>query len=513
MQPLAANANEPVIHHPRDRTWLFAAATALWLLFVYNLSALPLTDPDEGRYAVISREMLQTGDWLLPRLFGLPYLEKPPLLYWLTAASFEMFGTNEFAARLAPSIAAAIGVIAAGLFGSKYFGSRAGLLACLVLGTSGLYVVLARTLLTDMLFATGISVALLAFHWARERGEGSGFAVAWLGLALAVLSKGPAAVVLAALVVGIDSIADRSFSWVRRPGLWLTLPIFLVVALPWFVVVQHRYPEFFSFYLWKEHLNRAAGSEHSRPFYWYVPILLGGFLPWTPLAIGAVPDWLRTARMPSPDGTVVRFLLVWAAVVFVVFSLAVGKLSTYILPMFTPLALLVAYTLNSPVDRGWLRGRRPFALSAAMVLLYAATTYVLPRIADEFTAHPQIVLLAERIRPEDEVAMFGGYFPSLAFYLQRTPLLVGVRQELRFGRSLENSDALVPDLERLRSVDRERRLYCLTDNRAKRADELAHGVGPMNLLSRNRVAALWVRADGSSPMPGDASGPIAPRPD
>jgi endonuclease/exonuclease/phosphatase (EEP) superfamily protein YafD len=80
VQPLAANANEPAIHHPRDRTWLFAAATTLWLLFVYNVSALPLTDPDEGRYAVISREMLQTGDWLLPRLFGLPYLEKPPLL-------------------------------------------------------------------------------------------------------------------------------------------------------------------------------------------------------------------------------------------------------------------------------------------------------------------------------------------------------------------------------------------------------------------------------------------------
>ena len=91
-------------------TLLFAVAAALWLLFAYNVSALPLTDPDEGRYAVISREMLQTRDWLIPRLFGLPYLEKPPLLYWLTAASFEMFGNNDFAARFAPSIAATIGV-------------------------------------------------------------------------------------------------------------------------------------------------------------------------------------------------------------------------------------------------------------------------------------------------------------------------------------------------------------------------------------------------------------------
>jgi len=465
------------------------------VLFAYHLSALPLTDPDEGRYAVISHGMLQSRDWLLPRLFGLPYLEKPPLLYWLTAASFEMFGKNEFAARLAPSVAAAIGVLVSGLFGVSFLGFRAGLLTSLVLGTSGLYFVLARTLVTDMLFATGISVALLAFHWALEREKDWGFGVAWLGLAVAVLSKGPAAVVLAALVVGTDSVVSRSFSWLRRPGFWLALPIFLVVALPWFVLVQSRYPEFFSFYLWKEHLNRAAGSEHARPFYWFVPILLVGFLPWTPVAIVAAPEWLRTARSNFRQGAVVRFLLVWATVVFVFFSLAVGKLPTYILPMFAPLALLVGRTLASRIDRGPLRGRRPLALSAFAALLYVATTHVAPRFAAEFTAHPMIALLAERIRPEDEVAMFGGYFPSVAFYVDRTPLLVGVRQELRFGRSLEDSETLVPELQRLRSVGRGGRLYLLTDARAKRAGELDRGVGSMDLLVRNRVAALWVRSD------------------
>ena len=181
--------------------------------------------------------------------------------------------------------------------------------------------------------------------------------------------------------------------------------------------------------------------------------------------------------------------------VFVVFSLAVGKLPTYILPMFAPLALLVGHTLASPADRGWLRGRRPFVLSAAMALLYAATTHVAPRFADEFTAHPLIALLAERIRPEDEVAMFGGYFPSLAFYLERTPLLVGSGKELRFGRSLEESGAPMPDLSALRGVSHGGRLYFLTDSGAKRAGELARGVGPMKLLAHNRVAALWVRSD------------------
>jgi len=474
------------------------------------VGALPLTDPDEGRYAVISREMLQTRDWFVPRLFGLPYLEKPPLLYWLTAASFETFGKNEFAARFASSIAATIGIAATGLFGSRVFGCRAGLLASLVLGTSALYVVLARALLTDMLFATGISVALLGFHWAREFNEDRGFGVAWCGLAFAVLSKGPAALVLAALVVGIDSIASRSFSWAKRPGFWLWSPVFIALALPWFTVVQHRHPEFLSFYLWKEHLNRATGSEHARPFYWYVPILLGGFMPWTPVAIGATPAWVRTAQAALPGAIAARFLLIWAATVFIVFSLAVGKLPTYILPMFAPLALLVGHTLASSAGRGLLRGRRPFALSAATAFLYAVTTHVAPRFASEFTAHPMIAFLAERIRPEDEVAMFGGYFPSLAFYLDRTPLLVGIRQELRFGRSLEDSKVLVPNLDQLRGAAHGGRLYCLTDNRAKRAGELAR-VGSMSLVSRNRVAALWVRADGSPTMPDDPRSLVAPR--
>jgi len=487
---MPAAAEERLLDVP-SRAALPLVAAALWLLFAFNLGSLPLTDPDEGRYAEIAREMLGGGDWIVPHLFGIPYLEKPPLLYWLTALSFEAFGKNEFAARLAPTLAALVGVLAVGRFAAGVFGARAALWASVVLGTSALYVVLARALVTDMLFSTGISVALLSFLSAREQRDGRAFALAWVGLAIAVLSKGPAAIVLCALIVFADSISSRSpvsWRWLRSFGLWLTLPIFLLLATPWFAIVQARHPEFFSFYLWKEHLNRAAGSEHAHSFLWYVPILLAGLLPWTPFAIAALPAWYREARSDSSDGAVVRFLLLWATVVFVVFSASVGKLATYILPMFVPLALLVGRRL---ADRG---GRTPVAISTAAALVYVAATFAAPWITEPYTAHSQIAELRERLGADDEVAMFGGYFPSVAFYLERSPLLVGVRQELRLGKSLQASDIFVTDLPQLREAAPKGRLYCLTDAREKRADELRGALGGVELISRNQAAALWVRS-------------------
>jgi 4-amino-4-deoxy-L-arabinose transferase-like glycosyltransferase len=472
------------------------------LAFVYNTAALPLTDPDEGRYAEIAWEMLRGGDWLVPHLFGLPYLEKPPLLYWATAGAFALLGKSELAARLAASVCGAIGVTAVGLFGRAALGRRAGLLAPMVLATSLLYFALARAAVTDMPFATGLTVTLLCFARSRERPGGGWLLGAAVALAAATLAKGPAAIVLATAIVGLDSALGRSWAWLRRPALWASLALVVAIALPWFLAAERRHPGFLSFYLWKEHLQRAAGSEHAHSIVWYVPWVLVGFLPWTPVALASAPGWWRQARGGSAEGAVTRFLLVWASVVFVVFSLAVGKLGTYILPMLAPLALLVAGTLGAGRDAGALRGRRAAGLAAAAALVLLGATHLAPALARRFTAHPQIEMLAGRLRPQDEVAMFGGYFPSAAFYLDRTPLLVGTRMELRFGRSLvADAPHLLPALETLRAIAPRGRVYCLTDEREKRAAELLRHVGPVELLSRNRAAALWQRPPSAAGAP------------
>jgi 4-amino-4-deoxy-L-arabinose transferase-like glycosyltransferase len=528
-------------------------------LFLCRAGAMPLTDPDEGRYALIARQMATSGDWLVPRLFGLPYLEKPPLLYWLTATMFRMFGTGELSARLAPGLAAAFGVAVTGWF-ARSFSSTAGVLASATLALCAIYVALARTLVTDTTFTVMLAAALFSFFKHRETpGPSNRWALAfWISLALATLSKGPVAIVIGGLVIAIDAILGRSLKSLFERRLIASSPIFLGIALPWFAMIQARYPTFLSFYLWKEHLERAAGSEHAAPFYWFVPWLLGGLMPWTPFAVVAAPFWWRLSHERSLEGRAARFLLVWAATVFAFFSAAGGKLATYILPMFPPLAVLLAMfldrTLHGVISRVWLQRASAatglslilgaIALPAsvlafpavgldtrflialpllvggaailracmvsrdagpiAAVVLTSALFYVVlgcvaPGLAASFTAKPLIDRVAAEIGPDDACAVWGKYLPSAAFYLPRSPWLVGTRRELRYGASLVGgSPNIAADLDELEQRTAGQRLYVLTDDRTKREQELRQALGDVELLATNYMGALWLRSPAPS---------------
>jgi 4-amino-4-deoxy-L-arabinose transferase-like glycosyltransferase len=536
-------------------TFILIISALAFALFLFRAGDMPLTDPDEGRYAEISREMALSGDWIVPHLFGMPYLEKPPLLYWLTASALRAFGPSEIAARLAPALAGALGVLLGGAFARRHLSPAAGSLAAIVLASAALYVTLARTVVTDMLFAVALSGALFSFFTYREAAtsEVARALSFWVFLAAATLSKGPAALLLCGLVLAGDAALGRSWLALFAPRLLVCAPLFFALALPWFAVVQHRYPSFLSFYLWKEHLGRAAGSEHAEPVYWFVPWVLCGLLPWTPLAIVAAPAWRTALAEGALEGRVVRFLLVWAGTVFVVFSLARGKLATYILPMFPPLAVLVGGFLDRVIAASvskrsvelafvasglaLLAGGAaaivgatilPSGLAIARVVLLATPvlasglTTVLwskreawkplaalvfgacalylglagaaPTLSRLFTARPLIAAVGQQLGSHDSYALWGKYLPSTAFYLERPPFLVGTRPELRFGKSLiGDSPTIVADLPELGKRTAGGRLFIFTDNRAKRERELRDGLGEVRLIARNYVASLWLR--------------------
>src|SRR5262245_54150012 len=204
---------------------------------------MPLTDPDEGRYALIARQMATSGDWLVPRLFDLPYLEKPPLLYWITAAIFRVFGAFELTARLGPALAAAFGVAATGWF-ARSFSPTAGILASTTLALCGLYTVIARTLVTDMVFSVPLTAALFTFFTRRQAtAPRIWWALAsWISLALATPCKGPVAIVISGAVIVIDALLGRSLKSLFDRRLIASSPIFLAVAIPWFALIQARYP-------------------------------------------------------------------------------------------------------------------------------------------------------------------------------------------------------------------------------------------------------------------------------
>jgi 4-amino-4-deoxy-L-arabinose transferase-like glycosyltransferase len=326
---------------PLASEWPLLLALALvgLVLFFYRLGSPWLMDPDEGRYAEIAREFFVLKDWLIPHLNFLPYLEKPPLVYWFTALGFKVLGFTASAARLPSALSALAGVFLAYGLGRALWGSLAGALSALVLATAAGYLVLGRLLTLDMTFSLFLNLGIGLGYLALSREQVRLWPWAYLALALAVLTKGPVALVLAGLTwliwTGLSGGAWRRL--INLKG-WALL---VVITLPWFIYVQWRYPEFFGFFIVEQHFLRfLTPAIHPEPFYYYVPVLLGLLLPWTWLLPWALRDG---GQWRDPD---FRFLVLWAGVVVVFFSLSRGKLVPYILPALLPLALLVGRSLT-----------------------------------------------------------------------------------------------------------------------------------------------------------------------
>jgi 4-amino-4-deoxy-L-arabinose transferase-like glycosyltransferase len=323
-----------------------AAVSALAAtIFFFHLGTYGLWEPDEARYAEIAREMLALRNFIVPHLNYVPYIEKPPLLYWLTASSMSVFGVNEFAARLPNALAALLGVIVTYCFVARAFDRRRAILAALVLATSGLYAVMAQVLTTDMLLTAMITVALFAFYLQWREG-GRWWWTLYIAAALATLIKGPVG-------VAIPFIAGVIFLWwqgelrgaIRRFHALSGLLVGLVIALPWFVAVTIREPGFFDFYFVGEHFRRFFESSysHGEPIYYYLPVVAAGMLPWT-IAVPFLP-WRSLEPNPAR-----RFCAISSAAILVLFSLASAKLIPYILPAFPPLAVLIADAIMAFAD-------------------------------------------------------------------------------------------------------------------------------------------------------------------
>ncbi len=369
--------------------WALAALTCVALAVgVVNLER-HLANPDEGRYSEISREMVASGDWVTPRLNGLKYFEKPPLQYWATALAFEAFGANEAAARLYVWLAGFATILLVGYAGLKLFDAASALAAMLVLVSSPYFMALGGIVTLDMgltLWTTATLVSLLLAENARARpAEAKRWMLgAWVAMALAVLSKGLVGIVFAGAAVFFVMALARDASILRRMRWGWGLAIFLVIAAPWFVAVSRANPEFAHFFFVHEHFERFLTQEHRRvqPAWFFVPIVLVGFLPWMfalPAAIAGA--WREEAgRGFAP----LRLAILWSAFVLAFFSASGSKLPAYVLPMFPPLALVAGrYLATAPARRlaAWVA----LVLPAGAALAWAAWGY--PASAnDEWTA-------------------------------------------------------------------------------------------------------------------------------
>jgi len=361
---LPASSTLGVINGPHVRSapsragWLLPAtcAAVLALLWFSTLGMRALVSPDEGRYASLSLGMLQSGDWITPRLDGLLYFEKPALQYWIGAILFKLFGVSEFSARLWPALAGYLTVLATGWTAARLWGRDAGLQALAICASMTWMLGNSFYLTLDAGLTLWLTLALCAMLLAHRPGVAPAWStrwilLAWACMALAVLSKGLVGLIIPGATLVLLCIWERDLGWWRAMHWLAGLALFLAIAAPWFIVVSMRNPAFAEFFFVHEHFARFLTHVHRREGAWwyYVPLLLAGMLPWT-----AGLAWLRfrpvAGLRDAPDGealrTQQRVLLTWSCFVFVFFSLSGSKLPSYILPMFPALALLLALRMR-----------------------------------------------------------------------------------------------------------------------------------------------------------------------
>ncbi len=399
--PLSESVGTTTTTARGDRWLEIAVAVAIIATFFAFLSSRGLNEPDEGRYAELGREMLVGGDWLIPRLNGIEHFQKPPLIYWATAASLGAFGINEWAARL-PSTLAALSVIAlTAWMGGVLFGRKTGVATALVLASSGLFFTLARILTPDMLLTFWITSAIACLVQVLR---GRGVQWRWLfftAMGFGFLTKGPMA-----LVVPISAAVGMCFA-ARRNGCALRLPwargllITLAIGLSWFIAVSFQHPELARYFSGDELLNRFFSKAHgrSRPFWFFIPTLLVGFLPWAFFLPALGIDAWRRIRGNAALAPVHGLLLGWVIPPFLILSFSGSKLPTYILPLFP--ALVLAMT-------AWWQWkqysvRTIMFLASAMLMLGVGASSQVHRFNDRFAQQASVRPLVALLRAQPDL--------------------------------------------------------------------------------------------------------------
>jgi 4-amino-4-deoxy-L-arabinose transferase-like glycosyltransferase len=375
---------------------MVALAVILVVVWIGALVPRELAKSDEGRYAEISREMVATGDWLTPRLDGLKYFEKPPLQYWATAVFDEAFGLHEWTARLWTGLTGLFGLAFLGWATRRVYGPTTALYSLAVLASSLLYVLIGHVDTLDMGltgFMTGTLSGVLVALFGIKPGDRLATLIAWSSAALAVLSKGLIGLVLPGAVVVLYMALARDWRVLSRLRLPFGVPLFFLIASPWFIAVSIANPDFAHFFFIHEHVDRFLTHEHNRvgPWWYFIPILAAGSLPWLTLLPFAAKEAALAPEADNHDATrqrlADRFLLLWALFIFLFFSLSGSKLPSYILPIMPALAVLVARVLVSSRLFVLVWHARAIALLAAAGISLSLTSGLLAGHPDELAGY------------------------------------------------------------------------------------------------------------------------------
>ncbi len=373
----------------RNKLLLLQLALVLgvcYFFFFFGLGAFGLVGADEPRYAQIAREMFARHDYIVPTLNGKPWLEKPIFLYWKMIGAYRLLGVSDWAARL-PAAFHATALVIGVFFFMRRFRFAGELDAAMMTASSAGMIAFGRGASTDVLISTHFTLAMLSWWTWRQTGKKLWLLAFYALLGLGTLAKGPVAPALAVLLVAAYAALRRDGKIFVRS---LSLPgfmVFFAIALPWYLAVQQKVPQFFRVFFIEHNLERFGTNlyQHSQPFWYYIPVFLLATLPWTVFVVPALVEAGRASIQrlrvhseppPDPDDGLPSFLLVWSLIPILFFSISRSKLPGYILPSIPAAALLAADYLY--------RARAVSRLKIALHALVCAVLLVLALMAPFF---------------------------------------------------------------------------------------------------------------------------------
>lgn len=336
-------------------TWTALLVATLGICYFSHLGALGFVGPDEPRYAWIARAMAETGDWVTPRLYGQPWFEKPVLYYWGAALSFKIFGVSEAAARLPSALSALLATLTLAWLALRIYGAATARWLLLLLPTTVGMIGFSHAAATDMPFSAMLTIAMVcaAVILGLTRNDKTPILprTPWAALllfgfflGLAVLAKGPAAIILSGGAVFFWAVFTKRWRDAFRLLHPAAILAFCATALPWYISCARRNPGFLRIFIIEHNFKRYLTPEfqHIQPFWFYVPVLLVAFLPWIATLLWSATVGLKAAFRKRSVNDTICFLLCWATFCVLFFSTSHSKLPGYILPAIPPIALLMA---------------------------------------------------------------------------------------------------------------------------------------------------------------------------
>lgn len=419
-----------------DEPWWFWAI--LFILFFAGLSRYPLLDNNEGLYAQIPWEMLQRGNFIIPYLDGVPYIEKPPLLYWLVALSYSIFGKTVWAARLIPALAGFSTCIALLLFGRRINQPRWGRNSALLLGASLGFVVFSRMVFFDVLLTALLTWALTSF-FLFDLTHNKKWIYRFYGfLALAVLAKGLIAIVLAGLVISTFMIWEyKSLKWIKDTLEPWGIAIFFMITVPWHAACCWSHQGFAYFYFINEHFLRFLNLRVPRDYYkgdwwYYLPRTLGYILPWTL----TLPLLFHTKiEMPTAQRSLQRFLLLWVLLPLLFFSFSNAKANYYMVVGVPPLVAFIAWHLEKYKRLIISLGVFSAALILIAPFIFAKEPKTGSRICDRYSQEKTVNnYLKYTNRPIFLYKRFEEVSSLLFYYDKPIPIIHSQSRDLAYGQ-------------------------------------------------------------------------------